>query len=108
MELRSCLRSSLKLPIEILYGENNIPCITKDFGLGGMYLELENAPITMGEDAKILFTLHHDNGERKHVLNAKIAHTSSDGIGLSFSQLDKVAYNSLQELLKYTRKQNLH
>jgi len=108
MELRSCLRSPLKLPIAIAFEGKEINCTTIDFSLGGMCLELDNTLLTAGAETKIKFSLTQDNREKKHMLKANIAYTKADCIGLSFSELDSSSFNSIKELLKFTRKQNLH
>ena len=108
MELRSCLRSPLKLPITLSTQNSEVTCITTDFGMGGMFIELENSDFKAGQSAQIMFSLQQDNGERTHRLNAKIAHLADGGLGLSFSQPDTSSFRTLQELLKYTKRQNLH
>lgn len=108
MELRSCLRSPLKLPITLTTNDTDISCITRDFGMGGMFIELEDSHLKEGEPAQVIFSLYQDSGERTHKLNAKIAHLADGGLGLSFSQADTSTFRTLQELLKYTKKQNLH
>ncbi len=108
MELRSCLRSPLKLPITLTSNNTEVTCITRDFGMGGMFIELENKHLKAGETAQVVFSLYQDSGERTHRLNAKIAHLADGGLGLSFSQADTSTFRTLQELLKYTKKQNLH
>ncbi|PCH84659.1 MAG: hypothetical protein COB26_05150 [Piscirickettsiaceae bacterium] len=108
MELRSCLRSPLKLPITLTTNDTEVTCITRDFGMGGMFIELDNSPLKAGQSAQVVFSLYQDSGERTHRLNAKIAHLADGGLGLSFSQADTSTFRTLQELLKYTKKQNLH
>ncbi len=108
MEPRLCLRSPLKLPITIAFNDKKIDCTSRDFSLGGMYLETDDSFVSMGSDAILSFSLHHDNLQKRHHLNVKVAHTKADGIGISFQQVDKAAFHTLQELLKFTRQQNLH
>jgi c-di-GMP-binding flagellar brake protein YcgR len=108
MELRSCLRSPLKLPIKLATNNKEVNCITRDFGMGGMFIELEDGSLKAGEETQVIFSIHHDTGDRTHKLSAKIAHLSDGGLGLSFSKPDTATFRTLQELLKYTKKQNLH
>ncbi|GEM_PF-668115 len=109
MEHRACMRSPLKLPITIEFEGREIYCTTRDFGLGGISLELDNTLLIPGSETKLVFSLHQDNTRgKRHTLDAQVAYTKHDGIGLSFSQLDKVSFDTLHALLKFTKKQNLH
>jgi len=108
MELRSCLRSPLKLPITLTSEHKEIHCVVRDFGMGGMFVEVENSDLVIGSDTEINFSLYQDNGEKNHLLHATIAHSSPEGLGLSFSQPNTGSFRTLQELVKYTKKQNLH
>jgi len=108
MEPRLCLRSPLKLPVTLTLKDKTILGTSRDFSLGGMYLEADDAFVSEGTDAIISFSLHQNNRTKWHRLHAKVAHTKADGIGISFQQLDKAAFNTVQELLIFTRQQNLH
>ena len=108
MEPRSCLRSPLKLPVKLTFKDKEIHCTSRDFSLGGMYLEADDAFVSLGAETTISFSLQQSSSNRWHSLNAKVAHTKADGIGVSFLEVNKAAYQTLQELLKFTRQQNLH
>jgi len=108
MEPRLCLRSPLKLPVTIVFNDKKIDCTSRDFSLGGMYLETDDSFVSMGTEAILSFSLHQDNRPKRHHLNAKVTHTKADGIGISFQRVGKASFHTLQELLKFTRQQNLH
>jgi len=108
MEPRSCIRSPLKLPVTVTFKDKKVACTSRDFSLGGMYLEADDAFVSQGAEAIISFSLHHENHNKWHSLSAKVAYTKVDGLGISFKHLDKVAFDTLQELLHFTRQQNLH
>lgn len=108
MEPRLCLRSPLKLPVTVVFNDKKIDCTSRDFSLGGMYLETDDSFVSMGTEATLSFYLHQGNHQKRHHLNAKVAHTKADGIGISFQQVDKTSFHTLQKLLKFTRQQNLH
>ena len=108
MEPRLCTRSPLKLPVTLTFKDKKVTCTSRDFSLGGMYLEADDAFVSEGADAVISFSLHQNNRNTWHSLSAKVAHTKIDGLGVSFQQLDKATFNTLQELLHFTRQQNLH
>jgi len=108
MEPRSCLRSPLKLPVKLTFKDKEIHCTSRDFSLGGMYLEADDAFVSLGAETIISFSLQQSNGNKWHSINARVAHTKADGIGISFLQVNKAIFHTLQELLKFTRQQNLH
>jgi len=108
MEPRLCLRSPLKLPVTVSFGDKEIHCICRDFSLGGMYLETDQAFVSMGANAEISFSLNQGQQHKWHNLRAKIAHTKADGMGVSFQHIDKPSFDTLQKLLKFSRVQNLH
>jgi len=60
MEHRACMRSPLKLPITIKFEGREIYCTTRDFGLGGICLELDNTLLVPGAEAKLVFSLHQE------------------------------------------------
>ncbi|OUR83507.1 hypothetical protein A9Q82_02145 [Cycloclasticus sp. 46_120_T64] len=108
MEPRSYLRSPLKLPVKLTFKDKEIHCTSRDFSLGGMYLEADDAFVSLGAETIISFSLQQSNGNKWHSINARVAHTKADGIGISFLQVNKAIFRTLQELLKFTRQQNIH
>jgi len=108
MEPRLCLRSPLKLPITLTFRDKEVLCTSRDISLGGMYLEADDAFVSAGAEAMLSFSLHQNSNNKWRSLKAVVAYTKADGLGISFQQIDKEAFNSLQELLLFTRQQNLH
>ena len=108
MQPRLSLRSPLKLPVTLSLKDKKVTCTSRDFSLGGMYLEAKDFFISAGAEVIISFYLHQDHSNKWHSLSAKIIHTKADGAGVSFQQIDKSAFSALQELLHFTRQQNLH
>lgn len=108
MEQRNCLRLPINLPVVLSTAEKDISCCTRDFGMGGMFLELDENQLSIGENAKVSFTLNQEKGNSTHCLNVVIARTANDGLGIAFAQSNVSTFRSIQELLKYSKYQTVH
>lgn len=108
MEQRHCLRLPLTLPVVLTTSGKTVSCVTKDFGMGGMFLKINGEQPLIGERASVSFTLSQKQGNVSHSLNVVIARTTSDGLGIAFAQSNAVTFRSIQELLKYSKYQVVH
>lgn len=108
MEQRNCLRLPLTLPVVLSTTEKTISCTTRNFGMGGMFLELAGNPLSIGEKAKVSFTLSQGQGHSTHCLNVVIARTTNDGLGIAFAQSNVSTFHSVQKLLKYSKFKTVH
>jgi len=108
MEQRFCSRLPLALPVILSTADKTLSCTTRDFGMGGMFLELDHNLPNQGERANITFTLEKNGLKTKHRISVIVRRTSDDGLGISFAQPNVVTYRSVQELLKCGQQQTVH
>lgn len=109
MEQRSCLRSTVKIPVLVdNAGADDIRCACRDVGMGGMFLEASPSGVSKGEEVHVVFSLPSEEGGRDHRLTARVARVEKDGFGVAFFKPDTATFRTLQELLKYSKSQNLH
>ncbi len=109
MEQRSCLRSAVKIPVLLdNIGAGDIRCASRDVGMGGMFLEANSPSLSKGEEVQVVFSLPTEKGGRDHYLTARVARVEKDGVGVTFFNPDTATFRTLQELLKYSKSQNLH
>ncbi len=109
MEQRSCFRASLKLSMAIDgLGVRGIRCESRDVGMGGMFLEMAKKSLKRGEKVNVIFSLPTERGDHTHCLSARVARIMDDGIGIAFSKPGTATFRTLQELLKFSKNQNLH
>lgn len=108
MEQRDCRRLPLTLPVTLTTRGQSFSCVTRDFGMGGMFLELDETLADKGQQAKISFTLEKNGKKARHRINVIVRRTEAEGLGVSFEQPNAVTYRSVQELLKYGQQQAVH
>ena len=109
MEQRSCFRSMLKLPILVdSPSAGGVRCASRDIGMGGMFLEATASSFSRGEEVNVVFSLPSEEGGLGHSLTARVTRIAKDGIGVAFFNTDTATFRTLQELLKYSKSQNLH
>jgi len=76
--------------------------------MGGMFLEASLSDLSKGEEINVVFSLPSEKGDRKYSLTARVVRVEEDGFGLIFFNTDTATFRTLQELLKYSKRQNLH
>lgn len=110
MENRWSDRKGLELGVEVYQaGDKLLMCRSKDIGLGGTFLNADDvSAITTDSDVELVF--HMDDGvkETKYYLHAKVVRVSEAGIGLKFHDFDTSVFRSLQELMNYKGKSQVH
>jgi hypothetical protein len=109
MEQRSCLRSAVKIPVLLdNIDTGDIRCASRDVGMGGMFLEASSPNLSKGEEVQMMFSLPTERGGRDYCLTAKVARIEKDGVGITFFNPDTATFRTIQELLRYSKSQNLH
>lgn len=106
MEQRFCNRLPLVLDVTLSTAKRTLSCTTRNFGMGGMFIEAEDNLPSQGEHATINFTLKDDNLKNQHSIKVIIVRTEQDGIGISFAQPNATTYRTVQELLKCGKQQS--
>lgn len=105
MEQRFCSRLPLVLAVTLATAKQTLSCRARNFGMGGMFLELENQTLCQGEHATINFSLEGTSAEEQHSIKVVIIRTDKEGIGISFAQPNAATYRTVQELLKCGKQQ---
>jgi hypothetical protein len=99
----------LKLPVLLdSPGAGGVRCASRDIGMGGMFLEAAASNFSKGEEVNVLISLPSEEGGVGHSLTARVTRIAKDGVGIAFFNPDTATFRTLQELLKYSKSQNLH
>jgi len=103
IEHRWSQRHKVSLPVDIFSsGIKLTSCVTRDVGLGGVFLEVTNDQPDREEEVDLIFSLGKERQVSKYKLCAKVVRTANDGVGLMFKDFDTGAFRSLQEIIRHT------
>ena len=113
MENRWSDRRDLCLGVDIMHhGEKLTSCQSRDVGLGGAFLDLEDVYsqklLQQDSDVELVFHLFDGQEETKHALRARIIRLDDDGVGLKFHEFDTGVFRSLQEIMSYHGAEQVH
>jgi hypothetical protein len=99
-------RVSLTLPVELHVGEMKIATNTLNLSVGGMLLQPQRKPLTLGTEVQLQFNLPTGQAiaARAKVVHvtttAKVVHLMGSAIGLQFTDLDEPARLVLSQFLR--------
>lgn len=106
VEQRWSQRRSVALGVDIYRNEALLnKCQSRDVGLGGVFLDLEQGSLQQHQDVELFFTLG-ENSETRHKLKARVVRVSDDGVGLMFRDFDTGSFRALQEIMRYSLSAN--
>lgn len=105
MENRWSDRRDLCLGVDLIQqGKTLATCASRDVGLGGTYIDVDNEVrqrLQLDSDVELVFHLVDGQQETKHTLYARIVRMDGTGIGLKFHEFDTGVFRSLQEIMSY-------
>lgn len=102
MEHRWSLRTRIQIPVDVnCPGVGDVAAITRDIGLGGVFLEMREPSLPRNANVDLTFYLQGDERQTHHRLRAKVVRVTDDGIGLMFRDYDVGTFRSLQEVIHY-------
>lgn len=110
MENRWSDRRELRLDVDVFRnGEKICSCQSRDVGLGGAFLDMQQAH-SMGQDDSVELVFHLLSGQApiKHSLRARVVRIAKDGVGLKFHEFDTSVFRSLQEIMSYKGSDQVH
>jgi len=110
MEKRWSDRRELRLDVDVIrQGETVFTCLSRDVGLGGVFITL--APkhnVNYNAEVELTFHLIVTHEKRKHTLRARVVRIADDGVGLKFHEFDTSVFRSLQEIMSYNGIEKFH
>ncbi len=110
MEKRWSERKALRVGVDVYQqGEMLGCCYSRDIGLGGTFLGLEDETdlgLRNSSDVELVFCLQKASQGSQHRINARVTRITDDGVGLKFRNFDTGVFRSLQEILSYQRAPN--
>jgi hypothetical protein len=110
MENRWSGRRQLRLNVDVFRnGQKVCSCTSRDVGLGGAFLDMEQTH-AMTQDDNIELVVHLLSGQTpiKHSLPARIVRVTGEGVGLKFQAFDTSVFRSLQEIMSYRQPDQIH
>ena len=112
MENRWSDRRDLCLGVDIIQqGKKLATCTSRDVGLGGTYIDIDNETkqrLHLDSDVELIFHLLDGQQETKHTLYARIVRVDTSGVGLKFHEFDTGVFRSLQEIMGYHGVERVH
>lgn len=106
VEHRWSQRRSVSVPVEVFdHGNLVASCISRDIGLGGVFLISEVQPLQFDHDIDLFFCLGDEN-PTKHKLKAKLVRNNNQGAGFMFKDFDTNAFRALQEIMRFSSAQS--
>ena len=110
MENRWSDRRELRLDVDVFRnGQKICSCQSRDVGLGGAFLDMEQAE-SVAQDDNLELVVHLLSGQTpiKHSLRARVVRVTDQGVGLKFHEFDTSVFRSLQEIMSYKTTDQLH
>jgi hypothetical protein len=110
MENRWSDRRQLRLNVDVFRdGQKVCTCQSRDVGLGGAFLDMnETAAMTPEDNIELVVHLLSGQTPIKHSLPARIVRVTDEGVGLKFHEFDTSVFRSLQEIMSYKQLDQTH
>ena len=99
VENRWSQRRPLNVSVDVMVGNAKLAsCRTKDVGLGGVFLYLdEDVQPDKDVDLELYFVV---SDKPKQKLRGRVVRNTQDGIGLIFRDFDTGSFRALQEIMR--------
>lgn len=103
VEQRWSQRRPVSVPVEVRNnGQIVAQSISRDIGLGGVFLILDATALDSYQDLELFFELDVNDNVTRHKLKAKLVRSATDGGGFMFKDFDTNAFRALQEIIRYS------
>jgi len=101
MERRWTTRTEITINLDVATADSVLTsCVTKDIGLGGVYVDTKGSTLNAGDEVELTFNLQDEINESAPKIKAKVTRLTDAGAGLMFRDFDAIAFRSLQKVIK--------
>ncbi len=100
MEKRWAARRDVQISVDLKCKDVEVVnCQTRDVSLSGAFVEVQQVQPSIDAALDLVFRLGEPGRQTKYKVQAKVARTTGDGIGVMFEELGVSSFRSLREVL---------
>lgn len=100
MEKRWAARRDVQISVDLKCKDVEVVnCLTRDVSLSGAFVQVRQLQPPVSAAVDLVFRLGEPGHSTKYTVQAKVARTTGDGVGVMFEELDVSSFRSLREVL---------